>query len=504
MLKIFLYLFFLKKIIYSLPQTEGDMFTVDADPQYKIVNLIDTCPCDLNEGICDKSDKICCCDKDCLPDMLNPTFYEKNKECDPSSYISRRINSKLDYCDDYTKSLDDLYNPLILAFKILKKGFCLYADHFKKTDDKTDQYDKNKNTILTQTGEEEKFDEVIRIKTDNNDFSMKNIDSFKMMNFNAPIALPSGLCLFNSYPIKKYEDYEVICSYKHTQNNDDDTNYLNDKFPNPNFKYLINDAKKNFYRDATEDAGGATLFKKIEIIYYDNVDMPIIKHYYENVDTPTSNTFYQDLTFVVKFLKDENDYKKSGNPGYIKGKPLLILEKNEDKFYKYNNDKVFPIDYDENIDITDIYYNDYFDNKITFEDLIIYGYQNNYCKNYIKDMFSTHEYYVGQLGNANAHLINDWKKIEGFSNQYNPYLLMGLYQTIGTVNNAQIKIKEYAPYFISKDLVDGTYTYFISKFFKLKKIKTKWWYALPPGFFKLPRNTMYPFKVGTTNYQDGN
>ena len=118
MLKIFLYLFFLKKIIYSLPQTEGDMFTADADPQYKIVNLIDTCPCDLNEGICDKSDKICCCDKDCLPDMLNPTFYEKNKECDPSSYISRRINSKLDYCDDYTKSLDDLYNPLILAFKI--------------------------------------------------------------------------------------------------------------------------------------------------------------------------------------------------------------------------------------------------------------------------------------------------------------------------------------------------------------------------------------------------
>lgn len=475
------------------------MFSVDGDPQYKIVNLIDTCPCNMNEGICDKA---CCCDMDCLTDMLDSIYYEKNKYCDPSSYISRRINSKLDYCDDYTKSLDDLYNPLVLAFKILKRGFCLYADHFKKNDDKKDQYDNNKNAIMKDNGEKEKEDFTNVFPEDQHDLNIGD-KPFEKMKFNAPIALPSGLCLFNSYPIKKYEDYEVICSYKHRQDNID-TSYFENNFQYNN-RYWINNANKNSYDDRQTSADGAFLFKKIEIIYYDNVDKPIINHYYESVDTPIPNTFYQDLTFVVKFLKDKNDYKKSGNPGYIKGKHLLILEKNGNSYYKYTNDKVFPIDYVEDSDINAIYYNDYFDNKITFEDLIIYGYKNQFCKNYIKNMFYTQEnYYVGQLGNANAHLIKDWKEIAKHNNPNNPYLLTGLYQTIGTVNNAQIKINEYGPYHISRNLVDHPYTYFISKFFKLKKIKTKWWYALPPGFFKLPRNTMYPFKVGTTNYQDGN
>ena len=46
---------------------------------------------------------------------------------------------------------------------------------------------------------------------------------------------------------------------------------------------------------------------------------------------------------------------------------------------------------------------------------------------------------------------------------------------------------------------DNDILYFISKFEKLK-IETEWWYAYGPGFIRLPKNIMYPFRVGTTRY----
>ena len=35
---------------------------------------------------------------------------------------------------------------------------------------------------------------------------------------------------------------------------------------------------------------------------------------------------------------------------------------------------------------------------------------------------------------------------------------------------------------------------------KLKNVKTKWWEAPGPGFIRLPRNIMYPFRIGTSKY----
>ena len=87
--------------------------------------------------------------------MLDHNYYERYSECDPDSYLSRRTYSKLDYCDGYKKSIDDLYNPLVLAFKILKMGFCLYKTREDENDDDNEnekEYDNKIQMIESSKG----------------------------------------------------------------------------------------------------------------------------------------------------------------------------------------------------------------------------------------------------------------------------------------------------------------------------------------------------------------
>ena len=127
MSKIFKNLIFFYMIIkmLSIPGHEGFQ-TIEGSIPRK-VSLDESCPCDTTTS-CEKG---CCCDNDCINFMLDNSFFDENFECDPESSASRIINSKLEYCEDYKKSIDDLYNPLILAFKILKRGFCLFRDNKK-------------------------------------------------------------------------------------------------------------------------------------------------------------------------------------------------------------------------------------------------------------------------------------------------------------------------------------------------------------------------------------
>ena len=81
-------------------------------------------------------------------------------------------------------------------------------------------------------------------------------------------------------------------------------------------------------------------YYKVEIIYYQNSHK--INCYYQKEDNKEED--YIDFTFVFKFLYNENDYIRSGNQGYIKGKPLLIGEIININVAKYENDFVFPID----------------------------------------------------------------------------------------------------------------------------------------------------------------
>ena len=83
--------------------------------------------------------------------------------------------------------------------------------------------------------------------------------------------------------------------------------------------------------------------------------------------------------------------------------------------------------------------------------------------------------------------------------------MIGEYKDINTVNNTQFKIyslvfneeSESGVVIINKQT---SYRYFIVKLVKLET-DTKWWYAPGPVIIKLPKNIMYPFKIGTSKYK---
>ena len=486
----FLFVVFLIKLIYSIGP---EFFIPNEGPSFK-VNLEEFCPCDKTAEVCDLK---CCCDEYCLNYMFDNEYFEKYGECDPLSYVNNRIDSRLDYCEGHKKSIDDLYNPLVFAFKILKKGFCLAKKNPKKqNNDKNEIYKglkeeiENKEKSMSSVQEND-FDEVIPHRFEIS-FEVNSIGYFAKMNLNAPISLPNGLCLFNSYPIKRLVDYEVECSY-HRELNEQ----IKGLFPNPNKMFLINN---NFF---TEVNNTLHYIKKVEITYK-NDGSYTIHHYYEEIGSD-----YIDFIFIVKFLKDDNDYKRSGNPGYIKGKPILIGIKNNnnDKIIdKYKDDFVFPIEgntipeYPK--DEYFFFFNNYFDNKITFEDIIIYGYKkSDFAKRYIYEFLNDINIYYGKYGNAQRN-YQDWETVGNnidIQKIGNAYLIIGLYKDVGAVNNTQYQIVEFKKNGNEPSPNDKIY-YFITKFLKLKT-KTDWWYAKGPGFIKLPKNIMYPFRIGTTDYE---
>ena len=341
------------------------------------------CPCDKTAEVCDIG---CCCDTDCINLMLSNDFFNKF-ECDESSFAEKNKYTKLDYCDDYKESVDDLYNPLVLAFKILKRGFCAVKKNENEEDEQKD-YDKKVNNYESQTNNEDEqkdYDKKVNNyesqSNNNNDDeeeefilgeantfndNLGEINNFENLKVYLPIALPNGLCLFHSYTLKKNIDYEVTCSYNR--------NYaIAGEFSGENLsRYYVN----GYYYYNTEEPPNNSHLKKVEIVYYNNPNEGEsnyeIVHYYEENN---GNTNFVDLTVDVKFVNNENDFKLSGNPGYIKGKQIIFGTDNN----VYNKGIVFPIEKGESNanEGQTLYYDNYMDNKITFEDLIIYGYTSN-------------------------------------------------------------------------------------------------------------------------------
>ena len=446
------------------------------------------CPCDKTAGVCDIG---CCCDTDCLDLMLSNDFFNKF-ECDESSFAEKNKYTKLDYCDDYKESVDDLYNPLVLAFKILKRGFCAVKKNENEEDEQKD-YDKKVNNYESQTNNDNVEEEEFILGGDNafnDDLSEKN--NFEDLTIYLPIALPNGLCLFHSYTLKKNIDYEVTCSYDKTNNN------INNEFidqsegnTNCNTNYYIHD----YFYD--QDVIQSSHLKKIEIEYYnnpgdnDNCNYRIYRYYEEN----NGNTNFVDLTVDVKFLNNKNDFKLSGNPGYIKGKQIILGTDNN----VYNKGIVFPIEKNSNSNTEGtqtLYYDNYMDNKITFEDLIIYGYISDNYKTIFSEAFNNIKY--AQFGNSKTFKILNNK--DNNNNNNNNIVLIGEYKDSGVVNNTQLQIYDfgYAQQYPKID-AQNSYHYFIVKFIKLET-DTEWYYAPGPVIIKLPRNIMYPFKIGTSKY----
>ena len=451
------------------------------------IDLNNICSCDLTKEVCDYN---CDCDPDCMTFMFNQDYMiMQSSSSSSNSYDINNINSKMDYCQKNITSVDELYNPLILAFKILKKGFCLVFDNSKNSNDKNNKEFNSKIDKIESVEEiEEYFCEYNNETKTRANLSAENINNFMLMNFKVPITLTSGLCLFDSYQIMKLQDYEVTCSYRkiYSQNirkyfNITDTNKFEKFIYKDNYYYISNNSQ-------TEDS---LVIKKVEIFYFRD-DNFTINYFYEK----ENDNDFQDFTLTIKFLKDEKDYPKSGNPGYIKGKQILIGKENGD-YYNYS-DYIFPIDIKGTNN--DFYFDNYFNNKITFEDLIIYRYN----KEAINTFLTTNgKVGFGRYGNANIKYSKDWGELDNkkLDNQfnYNLLLLFGVYKEVGAVNNTQFEIKELVRYYYYE--TDSPIYYFICKFIKPKNVETEWWYARPPGFIRLPKNVMYPFKIGSTDYQ---
>ena len=443
------------------------------------------CPCDKTAGVCDIG---CCCDTNCLDLMLSNDFFNKF-ECDESSFAEKNKYTKLDYCDDYKESVDDLYNPLVLAFKILKRGFCAVKKNENEEDEQKD-YDKKVNNYESQSNNNNDDEEEEFILGEANTFNdnLGEINNFENLKVYLPIALPNGLCLFHSYTLKKNIDYEVTCSYNRNNNN-----AIVEEFNEENL--VISRYYVNGYYYNTEDLPNSHL-KKVEIVYYNNPNEGEsnyeIVHYYEENN---GNTNFVDLTVDVKFVNNENDFKLSGNPGYIKGKQIILGTDNN----VYNKGIVFPIEKNSNSNTEGtqtLYYDNYMDNKITFEDLIIYGYTSDNYITIFSKAFDNIKY--AQFGNSKTFKILNNK--DNNNNNNNNIVLIGEYKDSGVVNNTQLQIYDfgYAQQYPKID-AQNSYHYFIVKFIKLET-DTEWYYAPGPVIIKLPRNIMYPFKIGTSKY----
>jgi hypothetical protein len=376
---------------------------------------------------------------------------------------------------------------LVLAFKILKRGFCLFKDNSK-----------------SKKEEEKNSQDEINSEDDNINLNEYDNDNY----IKVPIALPSGMCLFNSLPIKKFEqDYEVTCTYSNNLTYDNFARQIIDQ------NITIANDILNIYH-VFSNTENVNKLKKLEIFYLNEEKKYKINYYLEY---KTDND-YQDLTFVIKNLKNEKDFHKSGNPGYIKGKPILIGQKGEKKISKFINDIVFPVTepykcVHENKNMTIdffYYYDNYIDNKLTFEDLIFYKYTDtNLFNEIINDLKSNElnsKLYYGIFGNANLKYEKDWEKISiDIINENNNLLLLGVYMDYGLVNNTQFKIQEFEIKDRDIQRNSGNENYFIMKFLYKNDTKNEWWYSPGPGFvIRVPKNWMYPFQIGTTTYRTKN
>ena len=322
--------------IFSISDTDSESY--DNPNSEKDGDVL--CPCDKTEGVCDIG---CCCDTDCFELMLSNDFFSKF-ECDESSFSEKNKYTKLDYCDDYKESVDDLYNPLVLAFKILKRGFCAVKKNEKEENEQKD-YDKKVENYQAQSTSEESNDntgqDIDFSKANNYTNNLAEIKNFEELNIYLPISLPNGLCLFHSFPLRKNIDYEVTCSYDIIKSPQIVREFSNG---NPN-----NLSIHEFYYDGSNENLQNSYLKKVEIICNNGPESNTfytINHYYGSNGENNNNNFV-DLTVDVKFVKEKDDFKLSGNPGYIKGNQLIfgINEKNNEVDINkiFNNGGVFPI-----------------------------------------------------------------------------------------------------------------------------------------------------------------
>lgn len=546
-LKKFFLLIPLLNAIISISGVDDEIYNAETGDSSKKTDLENPCSCDLTEGVCDGD---CSCDKDCI-NLINSGYMDEKTDYSSETYVNKNEWIFSQFCKSYPKTLQDLYNPLVIGFHLFKKGFCLVKDNRKAKEKKflgleknkelSKKYDKEIDKIESDKPEENNFSNVFPTNEIDGTLENKEFKTHEIMNgINFPITLANGLCLFGAYPIKFNQNYEALCSYN--IDTKEVFEYINVKLYK---KFIVSgiegikyyyEIKDSYYISSNETVASAGALKKvrIEIHSKDNkINKVLFNIYFSSTPSSTPTFPNNDLIFSLQFLSDEKDYLKSGNPGYIKGKKILIGEKSElsEKSYSYINlykeGSVIPLasNKGECKKLTDIkesgnifyYYDNFIDNIFSFEDTIIFGCKKNVNSTWLGDyliynIINTEKKEVisfGQFGNANIRYKNDWKIINNDYWEYwekdekecNTPVIFGIYKEKGAVNNTQYQI-DTIKFKCSKVDDEDNNRYFISKFLKLNNTKTKWWYAPGPGFIKLPKNIMYPFQIGTTTYRE--
>ena len=331
------------------------------------------------------------------------------------------------------------------------------------------------------------------------------------------------------------------------------TNYISD-----NGLLTKTSNQENEYIESSKSESGTfcnNVIKKIEMIYYvtkTNTQYslsPSKVNIYYLPSLEMKGNLYVDVTFDVSFRNETEYVQRSGNPGYLPSHDILtgknttikinnntqqisIVEIHKTKkIFGIQSDGTCFIDNDENDNQTNpqsYYYDDNLDNSLTFENSILFGCkikkdlsvkQENKALSLYKMLYNLNATFrFSKNGNPNANKknflpfdnfggtinLNQDKIANDENNNYIPTLNF-LYTENGATNNTQnaiiafraddstfIKQKQYSDNLIPK--------YIKINFFK-HQLKKKWWYAPGPGFIKLPRNVMYPFRIGTTTYK---
>ena len=522
---IIFFIYVITKIKSYIPNSTNIQLNGD---EGESINIRDSCTCDITKGICDRN---CCCDRDC--DFKKYGFFDEIiEECLPSNVIQNDGMNAVPICSSDFTVIGDLFNPLSVGYQLLKKGLCLRNPNTDFDLDSVKNPEKeiqnmNFDNDDTQINEDNLNDNFIN-NVDNTQAVYSNINENVnqiISNFIFPVMSPSGLCM-KGFPIKILNDKIVTCSFpKNGHKNEIHNSYIpNEFFTNVDY-YLINknyNMREGSQADAEDEENK---YKKIELnirIRNNEIDIrnSILSLYYEKF----IERDLIEVTFIVKFeilndtFNEEEDVylpKKSGNPGYLIGSPIKFGEfkdHNQNQLdyvapYKFNR-LFLGVDFQGYCvsEESEDYYEDLIlSNIITFENRTLFGCLRNGNSNYLfPDKIKQYlEDRIAYFGNPSVY-PNDYLQPDisqcNYADDTDYMLITFLYINVGIKDNPQrriVRVECQSPG--SPGVKDTIYLELL--FIQYDGgLKTK--EAKAPSIFVLPKNVLYPFRFGTTNYEE--
>ena len=472
--------------------------------------IFQNCPCDLTFNTCDRN---CECDERCKNiDGGNDNYDDYNEYKIPGNHVfEKKYQKLLPMCSDLDKSpITDLYSPLTIGYQILKKGLCLFNKDAVKYDDDL-HYDESIDEIIKKLELDNDSDDSDSLNNEKlKEINDENIALYDNLNIIFPIMLPDGSCLRNNDYIKFLQDKKVIC-YDEINNFQIYNEYKNIFNDGEIFIYSI---INNTYLTKEQKEKDEDIIKKILFEFYVNntlntiISKKLIFIIDNNEKIEEYGMVYEVKFYSIKYFDKKVTKSLSGNPGYIKGKPIItnftvnrVFSGVDSNGYcvkkENNNGKIY-------------YEDDIIENTFTFEDNIIYGLNNRINEEDINLAIyeNIYNYDNNKSGysfsqNGNSHLNNNFKIEYKYSNKggnSNIRSIDILYEAIGTKNNTQNQLLYVNDYDFGTLNDSKSPKYIKVNAFKVES-DIEWWYA--PGWkITFPKNIMYPFRIGTTSYEE--